>query len=607
MVYEPKLSLSEKVKIFLLRPPHQYNIEEFKKLIDNHDNKENVVNYNNILYIIAYKYDKKSYFDEYLRKSMIDFIFEKKTKKIEMDIIQKDKIGIIKNQIADEIYIKNCILCIDEIIINKKYELECLINKLILNKKYELECLKNKLILNKKYELECLKNKLILLIYVLNNYTINDSFYLPSHKIILLKFFERIIEDEKYKKILSLFSSFLLNNVIYICDHDELDAQKLMENILDNINRYQLFSFDDYLIFQKILSVISPTEKFLNKLIEICLKHKNTLNQKSHWYFYLIVKQCLEHPNMNKKNILKYVQSSINTMYMLYSNSDETNLKYIRILNRLLLSTCGKECNNDSSITLSQKVQHFYEQDFSIIEYSIIFNSENIQREYESIINKIKNYQRHRIFNIYLPHDRNNYAIQIASKIGDHEFLTFLNKLKESNPYIDFTCDDTYIPAFNIIKNAVKKKNDDYRKCSKILIEDGSVPLNYSKYIYERQNQLDKYKKEMQKKMQKKMQKEMQTRKKFNQNIAQELQRRKQHLKKKDNQPDVPITGYYSLPSDEQSEDEKNQPESKIAQFLNKQNEPEREDDILQTKEEQEKIKQAFIDLNNSLKNLNIE
>ena len=382
----------------------------------------------------------------------------------------------------------------------------------------------------KDHERSKYMNQLTLRIYVLKpqNNEAKDIF----SKIIL----NNIIVGQK-KPVLNLFSEFFLNYVSILDDSENLIKIKLMNFILESVmeSKDQRFMLNDYLLFQRILSLIPPYDGLLKFIVYACLKVDET-DHKAHWYFYLLIKQILEHPNRPKQihtEIIDCFYLSVIYMYMYVSFHSKKDLKqkygYFRVLNRLLLTTITSNPDiiqvikfvSDLELSINdlqldypaQTIATFYVLDFSDYEKPIkkkLFerkefkntfgrqppkknkkNKKNVSKKPPS--GSVDKYNSYGFFNIYLPHDQNNYAIQMASKIGDHRFLRFLIELRNQNPYIDPTCDQTNIPLVNVIDgiqritvDRIETSDDiDYWKCLKILMKHGnvSIPVEYQELL----------------------------------------------------------------------------------------------------------------------------
>jgi len=360
-----------------------------------------------------------------------------------------------------------------------------------------------------EYERTKWMNQLELRLYVLD---LDDSELISKVFKNALKLFGN------YKPVLNLFSNFFLRSVSFV---SEKILNKLMVLILDNImnSKGQRFLLSDYLLFQRILSTISPTEDLLYYFALACFQHKDETHHKSHWYFYLLIKQILEHPKNSKTLHNKIIHSfylSIVYMYVYQSEKEfsKQNYGYNRVLNRLLLTKITshpkiiQELNKEKlKLTIEElemniktnDVIRFYFLDFldyekpilnELFKYQEFNNGFGRSAPMKKIMKKNKKnkltekYSSRGFFNIYLPHDKNNYAIQMASKIGDYKFLNFLIDLRDRNPYIDATCDHTNIPLINVLRGLQTITNEtssdiDYMKCLQILQEQTSVPADY--------------------------------------------------------------------------------------------------------------------------------
>lgn len=462
-------------------------------------------------------------FNEDARKSMIDFVFYKNTlkdadqlikdfvqnKPLEDKKIKHKKINHITNPNLKFNFSK-----IDFGFSNREDKKPIEFNQNNIRKLgSNLNKLKKYLTLkNPNYEEDNEKirliNKIKLRIYILNHLDNqrNDKIFITI-----------VQQYSEHKVILNLFSDFFLKNVSKVSNNVSNDyvLTNLMSTILYTCtNKNQSFLFSDYLIFQRILSMNQRPDIIFEKLIETCLEHISETNQKSHWYFYLLIKQYLEHPgklvDYRINNITISFYYSIIKMYTHHKNKDTTNLNYSRVLNRLLLTTLTSSDKLLTSINKKQfeiitrgmktepiKVGIFYISDFADYERPILdklYKAKGFTSTFGAAAPKgrrkhskkqhstVEKYQSYGYFNIYLPHDRNNYAIQMASKIGDFNFLKFLIQLKSRNPYIDPTCDGTNTPASNIIKHARLENNSqiDYKKCLQLLIQDGGVPIHFA-------------------------------------------------------------------------------------------------------------------------------
>ena len=347
-------------------------------------------------------------------------------------------------------------------------------------------------------------NQLALRIYVLKpqNNEAKDIF----SKIIL----NNIIVGQK-KPVLNLFSDFFLTYVSILDDPENLIKINLMNSILESVmeSKDQRFMLNDYLLFQRILSLIPPYDGLLYYIFLACLKVDET-DHKAHWYFYLLIKQILEHPKRTKqihREIIACFYLSVIYMYVYFHSKKDLkqNYGYFRVLNRLLLTTITSNPDiiqvinvsdfemsiNDLNLDYSaHTIATFYLLDFSDYEKPIFehkeikntFGRRPSKKNKKNKKNGVEKYNSYGFFNIYLPHDQNNYAIQMASKIGDHRFLRFLIELRNQNPYIDPTCDQTNIPLVNVIDgirtitNRIETSDDiDYWKCLEILTEHGNV------------------------------------------------------------------------------------------------------------------------------------
>lgn len=341
-----------------------------------------------------------------------------------------------------------------------------------------------------------------------------------------------IIVGQK-KPVLNLFSEFFLNYVSILDDPENLIKIKLMNSILESVmeSKDQRFMLNDYLLFQRILSLIPPYDGLLYYIVSACLKVDET-DHKAHWYFYLLIKQILEHPKRPKqihREIIACFYLSVIYMYVYFHSEKEfskQNYGYFRVLNRLLLTTITStniirvikisdfemsinELELDYSV---DEITDFYLINFSDYEKPILNkllkhkkfintfgrrpsknNKKSAAKPPRSPKGSVEKYKSYGFFNIYLPHDQNNYAIQMASKIGDHRFLHFLIELRNQNPYIDPTCDQTNIPLVNVIDGIRRITDDrietssdiDYLKCLEILTEHGnvSIPVEYQELL----------------------------------------------------------------------------------------------------------------------------
>lgn len=361
-----------------------------------------------------------------------------------------------------------------------------------------------------EYERTKWMNQLELRLYVLD---------LDNSKQISEVFTNTIKLFGNYKPVLNLFSNFFLRSVSFV---SEEILNKLMFSIMYTImnSKGQRFLLSDYLLFQRILSTISPTEELLYSIALLCFQHTDETHHKSHWYFYLLIKQILEHPkkpNTLHNEIIRSFYLSIIYMYVYQSEKEfsKQNYGYNRVLNRLLLTKITshpgiikklnkeklKSTINNLKIDIkTNDVIRFYFLDFLDYEKPILnelfkyqeFNN-GFGRRLSSMKKKKKKslqitltekYSSRGFFNIYLPHDKNNYAIQMASKIGDYKFLNFLIDLRDRNPYIDATCDHTNIPLINVFRGLQTITNEtssdiDYMKCLQILQEQTSIPADY--------------------------------------------------------------------------------------------------------------------------------
>lgn len=437
--------------------------------------------------------NKEHYFNLYdidARKSMIDIVFE----------YDLDAYDTVKS-IIDPKFTKDSIIVFQT---DNKDEFNQDNINLIFGIAYKLT---NKAL--DEYDRTKWMNQLELRLYVLdldNSKQISDVFKNT------LKLFGN------YKPVLNLFSNFFLRSVSFV---SEEILNKLMFSILDNImnSKGQRFLLSDYLLFQRILSTISPTEKLLLFIALACFQHTDETHHKSHWYFYLLIKQILEHPKKSKTlhgEIIRSFYYSIIYMYVYQSEKEFSiqNYGYNRVLNRLLLTKItshpkiiqklNKEKLKSTIKELEMDIKtndviRFYFLDFFDYEKPILeklfkhpeFNSgfgrsapmKKIMKKNKK--NKLaEKYSSRGFFNIYLPHDKNNYAIQMASKIGDYTFLNFLIDLRDRNPYIDATCDHTNIPLINVFRGLQAPPNEtssdiDYTKCLQILQEQTSIPADY--------------------------------------------------------------------------------------------------------------------------------
>ena len=359
-------------------------------------------------------------------------------------------------------------------------------------------------------------NQLALRIYVLKPQN-NEAKNIFSQIIL-----NNIIVGQK-KPVLNLFSDFFLTYVSILDDPENLIKINLMNSILESVmeSKNQRFMLNDYLLFQRILSLIPPYDGLLYYIFLACLKVDET-DHKAHWYFYLLIKQILEHPKRPKqihREIIACFYLSVIYMYVYFHSKKDLkqNYGYFRVLNRLLLTTITSNPDiiqvinfsdfemsiNDLKLDYSaQTIATFYLfLDFSDYEKPILkklfehkefkntFGRRPSKKNKKNAFGKppsgsVEKYNSYGFFNVYLPHDKNNYAIQMASKIGDHRFLRFLIELRNQNPYIDPTCDHTNIPLVNVIDgirtitDQIETSDDiDYWKCLKILMKHGNVSI----------------------------------------------------------------------------------------------------------------------------------